>query len=314
MKTRTAGFLIALVAAAFLAWPGPAWPQFQGRLEGIVTDSAGTPLAKVAVTIVSQRTASMYYNVTTDEAGKFSQVGIMPGYFQVSFKKEGFMPKSSEVHVRIADVTRIDVKLDKAIEVVEKAVSDADRLFLKGNKLYDEKKYEEAIAVFQEAINLSGVNWGYFFNLGLAYKKLEKREDALTAFRKAVELNPESYSSNKEVGEALGRAGSFEEAKPYYEKAVALSPDDPDAHFNLGACLLNTGQSEEALAHFLKTTELKPDYADAFYQMGTIYIGLNKVPEATASLEKFLTLAPDHEKAPLAKQLLEFLKKSDISD
>ena len=314
MKTKRAGFIIALVAAAFLAWPGTAWPQFQGRLEGIVTDSAGAPLAKVAITIVSQRTTSMHYELTTDSAGKFIQVGMMPGYFQISFKKEGFMPKSSEVHVKIADITRLEVKLENATEIVERAVSDADRLFLKGNKLYEEKKYEEAVAVFQEAIKLSGVNWGYFLNLGLSYKKLEKPEEALAAFRKAVELNPESYSANKETGEAMAKAGSFEEAKTFYEKAVALSPDDPDAHFNLGACLVNTGQSEEALAHFLKTIELKPDYADALFQMGTIYIGLNKVPEATASLEKFLALAPDHEKAPLAKQLLEYLKKSDISE
>jgi len=54
---------------------------------------------------------------------------------------------------------------------------------------------------------------------------------------------------------------------------------------------------------------LKPDYADAYYQMGTIYIGQNKVPEAKASLEKFLALAPQHEKAPIARQLLDFLKK-----
>ena len=309
MKTRCAGYVLALIAAVVLAWPGPAWPQFQGRLEGVVTDSAGAPLAKVAITIVSQRTASMHYDLTTDSAGRFIQVGMMPGYYQISFKKEGFMPKSSEVHVRIADIAKLDVKLEKGAEIIEKAVSDADRLFLKANKLYEEKKFEEAVAIFQEAIKLSPLNWGYFFNLGLAYKKLEKKEDALASFRKAVELNPDSYSSNKELGEALAKAGSFEEAKPFYEKAVALSPEDPDAHFNLGACLLNTGQTDEALAHFLKTTELKPDYADAYYQIGTIRIGQNKIAEAVSNLENFLTLAPNHEKAPLAKQLLEYLKK-----
>jgi tetratricopeptide (TPR) repeat protein len=313
MKTRSSGILIALIAAAFLAWPGAAGAQFQGRLEGVVTDTAGSPLAKVAITIVSQRTTSMHYELTTDDAGKFIQVGMMPGYFQISFKKDGFMPKSTEVHVRIADVTRLEVTLEKAAEIMVKAVSDADRLFLKGNKLYEEKKYEEAVAAFLEAVGISGVNWGYHLNLGLSYKKLDKRAEALAAFRKAVELNPESYSANKEMGEATAKEGAFEEAKAFYEKAVALSPDDPDAHFNLGACLINTGQSEEALAHFLKTVELKPDYADALFQMGTIYIGLNKVPEATASLEKFLAMAPGHEKAPLAKQLLEYLKKSEIS-
>jgi len=43
--------------------------------------------------------------------------------------------------------------------------------------------------------------------------------------------------------------------------------------------------------------------------MGTILIGQNKAPEAIASLERFLALAPEHEKAGIARQLLEFLKK-----
>jgi thioredoxin-like negative regulator of GroEL len=54
---------------------------------------------------------------------------------------------------------------------------------------------------------------------------------------------------------------------------------------------------------------LKPDHAEAHFQMATILIGQNKTAEAVASLERFLALAPDHEKAGIARQLLEFLKK-----
>jgi tetratricopeptide (TPR) repeat protein len=311
MKTRPLAIAFGLIVVLALA--GPAWPQFQGRLEGTVLDDAGTPLAKVAITIVSLRTSSMHYELKTDAGGRFAQVGMMPGYYQISFKKEGYLPTSSEVHVPIADVATLQIVLKKGAEIVEKAVSDADRLFLKANKFLDDKKYEEAVAAYQEAIKLSPVNWGYYFNLGLAYKKLDQREDAVASFHRAVELNPDSFSANKEMGEALGRAGAFEEARPFFEKAVALSPDDPDGHFNLGVCLINAGQTDEALAHFLKTTELDPDYADAYYQIGTIYIGQNKVPEAVASLEKFLALAPSHEKAPLAKQILEALKRDGLS-
>jgi len=90
---------------------------------------------------------------------------------------------------------------------------------------------------------------------------------------------------------------------------VDVSPEDPDAYYNLGACLINVGRTDEAQAAFSKAVELKPDYIDAYYQIGTIAIGQNKIPEAVAALEKFLSLAPDHEKAPVAKQLLEYLKK-----
>jgi tetratricopeptide (TPR) repeat protein len=292
-----------------LAVSAAAWAQIQGKLMGVVKDGQGNPVEKAVVIVVSTKTSAVSYELTTNKEGRFLQVGIQPGYFQVSVKKDGYLPKSMEVRVSLAGETNIEIKLDTADEIAMKSVSAADQVFLKGNRLYGEQKYAEAAAAFEEAVKMSQPNWGYFFNLGLAYKKMDKKDEAIAAFRKAAELNSESYSSNKELAEALGRGGAFEEAKAYFQKAVELSPDDPDAHYNLGACLTNTGESEAAQAHFQKAVDLKPDYADAYYQLGTIFIGQNKVPEAVQSLEKFLELAPDHEKAPLAKQLLQYLKK-----
>jgi tetratricopeptide (TPR) repeat protein len=283
--------------------------QITGRLTGLVKDGQGNPVEKANVTVVSSKRSTESHELTTNKDGRFLQIGLQPGYFQVTVKKQGYLPKVVEIRVSLDEETKLEIKLDTASEIAEKSYSAADKVFLKGNKLYGEQNYTEAAAAFEEAVKLTQLNWGYYLNLGLAYKKLDRKDDALAAFRKAVELSPGSYSANKELGEALGRGGSFEEAKTYYGKAVELSPDDPDAHYNLGACLTNTGETEAALGQFQKTAELKPDYADAYYQMGTIYIGQNKIPEAVQSLEKFLELAPNHEKAQLARQLLQYIKK-----
>lgn len=280
-----------------------------GKVEGLVTDGTGAPLEKVAVSIVSQVSATIKFELKTDGSGRFVQIGIYPGYYMISFKKEGFAPVSKEIHVAIEDSTKLEVKLEKAEAAMERALSESDKLFLKGNGLYQEKKYEEALTAYQEAIAKSNTQWGYFLNLGLTCKKLDKKDEAASAFAKAVELNPESYSANKEYGEALAKAGNFEAAKKFYQKASELSPSDPDAFYSLGACLTNLGDNEAALAAFQKCVELKADYAEAYYQIGTINIGLNKKAEAIAGLEKFLELAPAHEKASLAKQLLDYLKK-----
>jgi tetratricopeptide (TPR) repeat protein len=281
----------------------------EGKIVGQVLDSSGNPLEKVKVTIISIKVSSRKFEVNTNKEGKFVQIGLWPDYYQVSFKISGFTPLAREVRVRIADETRLEITMEKAGEFMERNISKADKLFLKGYKLYEEQKYEDAAQAYEEALELSSVQWGYYFNLGLAYKKLEKKEKAITAFQKALELNAESYSSNKELGELLARDGSHEKAKTFYQKATELSPDDPDAFFNLGVCMTNLGESEGALESFLRTVELKDDYADAYYQIGTIYIGQNNVEEAKRNLERFLELAPEHEKANIAGQLLEYLKK-----
>jgi Tfp pilus assembly protein PilF len=299
----------AAIALFVLMSAVSAWPQYQGKIGGRVLDAEGKPIEKAEVTIISQRSSSLRYDLKTDKDGRFMQVGITPGYYMVTIKKPGFAPGSKEVHVGVADMQEVEVNLKSVAAEAEKSYSGADKAFLKGNKLYAEQKYAESAAAYAEAIGLDSANWSYHLNLGLALKKSGKTEEALASFRKAVEINPESYSANKETGESLAKSGQHAEAKGYYEKAAGLSPDDPDAQFNLGVCQINLGESEAALPRFQKAVELRPDFADAYYQMATILIGQNTAPEAKAALEKFLALAPEHEKAAIARQLLDFLKK-----
>jgi Tfp pilus assembly protein PilF len=283
--------------------------QVQGKVRGIVTDSQGNPLEKVAVSIISVRTVSQRYETTTGKDGKFAQIGIQPGYYQIVFKKEGFVTKAQEIHIEIASDTNLEIKLETADQVAMKSLSAADKAFANATNLYNKQNFQEAVAGFEEAIKLNPDNWAYYFNLGLALKKLNKTDEAKAAFKKAVELNPDSFSANKEMGEILAREGDFAAAAEYYKKAVTISPSDPDGHYNFGVCLVNLGQSEEAFSQFQKTIELKPDYAEAYFQLGSLYISQNKTKEAIESLKKFIQLAPQDEKAALAKQLLEYLKK-----
>jgi tetratricopeptide (TPR) repeat protein len=263
----------------------------------------------VSVNVVSQRTSSVRYNLTTDKNGKFMQIGLTPGDYIVQFAKEGFAPAAREVHVGIDETTEVEIELKSVNAEEHRALSEADKAFLKGNKLYADQKYAEAAAAYASAIALDPQNWRYYLNLGLSDKKLAKPEEALAAFKKAVDLSPESFSANKETGEALAKAGLLAEARPYYEKAVSLNPDDPNARYNSGLCLVAAGEPEEALAQFRRAVELDPNYADAYYEIGTLMISQNKVAEAVANLEKFVALAPDNPRADIARRLLEALKK-----
>jgi Flp pilus assembly protein TadD len=305
MTPKKVSFIAVFLLVSVLA----ARAQVQGRISGRVLDISGNPIEKVEATIVSQKTSAVHYELKTGKDGRFIQIGMMPGYYVLTLKKTGFAPSSQEIHVGVAGEESVEITLKTVEAKAERTYSAADKSFLTGNKLYAEQKFAEAVAAYEEAIGLDPGNWGYRLNLGLSQKKAGQPEAALAAFRKAAELNPESYSANKETGEALAITKQFAEARSFYEKAVVLSPDDPDGQYNLGVCLVNVGESEAALPRFQKAVEIKPDYAEAYYQMGTILIGQNKAAEACASLEKFLALAPGHEKAGIAKQLLEFLKK-----
>jgi tetratricopeptide (TPR) repeat protein len=303
--------LITLFILILLAVPG--WAQYQGRIEGRVLDDAGNPLEKVEVSIVSSKMGSQKFDLRSDREGRFTQIGLRPGFYLVNFKKEGFAPRSTEVKVSIAEATKFEIKLEPAAAEAMRTMSESDRLFVQGTSLYAEGKFAEAAASYEEAITLNDTQWAYYFNLGLAYKKMEKGEEARAAFLRAQELNPGGYSACKELAESLAKAGKYEEAKALYQKALEISAEEPDVFYNLGLCQVSTGEPEAAIESFSRCIALKPDYADAYFQLGTVYVGQNRVKEAAESLERFLELAPGHEKAGLAKQLLDYLKKQAVT-
>ncbi|MCX7974472.1 MAG: tetratricopeptide repeat protein [Candidatus Aminicenantes bacterium] len=303
---------IFLIFLAIVVSPYWLEAQYQGKIEGKVLDQLGNPIEKAEVIIVAQTSSSINYRLLTDKSGHFIQIGLRPGFYVVEVRKSGFLSRSFEVKVSIAEVTKVEIKLEKAQEVIERNLSEADRYFLQGNKFYADQKYAEAISSFQEAIKINPRQWAYYFNLGLTFKKIHQNEAAVQAFRQAHELNPESFSVNKELGEALARLGNFAEAKSYYEKALILNEEDVDTIYNLGICLVNLGESEKALTYFEKAISLNKEYVDAYYQLGTIYIGLNRVAEAINCLETFLKLASTNDpRIDTARQLLTYLKKNN---
>src|SRR5512139_2414847 len=113
-----------------------AWPQYQGMISGTVRDPDGKPIEKAEVSIVSQKTSTIRYELKTDREGRFVQIGMMPGQYMVSVRKAGFMPDSKEVHVGVAAQENLQISLKSVAAEAEKSYSAADKAFLKGNKLY----------------------------------------------------------------------------------------------------------------------------------------------------------------------------------
>jgi len=298
-----------LLISLFILYSLPLRCQYQGKVKGIVVDDQGNPILGVDVNITSVKYVRRKHHVQTNEDGEFVQVGIYPGWYTIQLTKEGYMPVSTEKKVEIAETVNLKITMHKASKAQQKELSAADKNFVKGNKLFQQEKFEEAIDAYKKAIDMNPKQWSYHFNLGLVFKKAGNNQEALKAFQKAVELNPESFSANKEAGELLAKAEKWSEAKEYYSKAVSINQDDPDTFYNYGAVLYEIGEKEEALDAFLKAIDLDEKYADAYYQAAVIYVSQNKMTEAIKYMETFLELAPDHPKAPTARQILDYLKK-----
>jgi len=65
-------------------------------------------------------------------------------------------------------------------------------LFQTANTLFEEKKYSEAIANYQEIVKNGYENWQVYYNLGNAYYKTGQYGRAILSYERAMRLNPEN--------------------------------------------------------------------------------------------------------------------------
>jgi hypothetical protein len=106
--------------------------------------------------------------------------------------------------------------------------SSAKRINTQGEKLYHEKKLEDAMYRFQDAINMFP-NYGQAYsNLGLTYQKLNRTAEALWANRKAIELasgknkNRVQASSHYNIAKIYEATGHWQESLNHFQMALSL--------------------------------------------------------------------------------------------
>jgi len=68
--------------------------------------------------------------------------------------------------------------------------AEATATFDTGNKLYEERKYAEAAALYETILNSGQVSPALYFNLGNAFFKSGKIGRAIVAYRRAEQLTP----------------------------------------------------------------------------------------------------------------------------
>jgi TolA-binding protein len=85
-----------------------------------------------------------------------------------------------------------------------------------------------------------------------------KLEDAVAIYQKAIDQNPNFYLSHHNLGEVLWKFGRLEEAATAFQKAIQLKPSAAWSYFNLAQVLEQLGREDEAIASYEKASELNP--------------------------------------------------------
>ncbi|ERL89740.1 E3 ubiquitin-protein ligase CHIP [Dendroctonus ponderosae] len=94
-----------------------------------------------------------------------------------------------------------------------------------GNRLYNLRKYDDAINLYSKAIIKNPDVAHYFTNRALCYLKLLKWENACTDCRRALDMDPNLVKGHFFLGQALFEVGSLDESIKHLQRALDLAKE-----------------------------------------------------------------------------------------
>ena len=173
----------------------------------------------------------------------------------------------------------------------------ADIQHKRGLERKAKNQWDDAIAAFRKAIELSPKQAEFYADLGLALKTRNQFDDANAAFRKAVELNPRVAQIYVDRGLALSNQNRLEDAIAEWRNAIDVDANCADAHANLCWVLQNKGEWDKAAPEIQKAIELNPRVGWYHNNYGWGLEHQGQLEEALAEYRKALQLPDDGGKA-----------------
>jgi tetratricopeptide (TPR) repeat protein len=299
--------IAAALAAAACVLAGPARAQDwkgQGRLEGRVLGSDGTPIAGALVKLDNPARGGGP-TIKTDKKGRWAYLGLVAGSWNIDVEAAGHATQKATINLpsESSRMSPFEIRLEKAgppptpPEVLA-AVGKADEAYKAGRFAEAQAEYEKLLALRPDLATT------IHQQLGFSLIQLKRYPEALEHLQKVLDAEPGSTQVRAIMAQAALEGGMTDRGLELLKGVDDASVKDPDVFFNIGVNLLNASRPDDAIVYFGKAVALDASYADGYFRRGLAHLQRGRNAEAKADLEKFIQLQPTGAQTDLARKAL----------
>lgn len=168
-------------------------------------------------------------------------------------------------------------------------------LYKQGMAHIREKRWEEALAAFDAALERDDRHAPSWLNRAKVFMIQERKEEALIAFDRYLEMEPHDTEGayywrglmHRGLGHTEKALADFRKAQPYASKSLK-----PAVLFALAEALVNLGKTEEAYMLTRIETRVRPQDAEILACHAFVRFRKGEVDEALADFANAQALAP----------------------
>lgn len=292
----------------------------KARISGVVKDEQGNSIKSAKIVIQFLEDMQVMREITVDKKGEWAIMGIGTGTWRVTASAEGYISVYKDVYIhQLERNPKITLVLKKTIQSDQVMIEDESTLGLleKTNQLFTEKKYDEAIALLKQFLEINPNVYQAFIDIGDCYREKGELEQALEEYNKALEQAKKDESMGKEmtakalarIGECYMRKEDFEIAQDYFKLSIESYPDNEILAYNVGEIYFSNQKIDEAIHYFELSTQIKSDWGPPYLKLGYAYLNKGDYEKAKLNLNKFLELDPESPEAPRVKNMIDYLEK-----
>jgi superkiller protein 3 len=160
------------------------------------------------------------------------------------------------------------------------------------------QRWEDAVAAYQQAIDLDKRFALPWYNLGNIYSRREESyPDAVNAYDRAIELDPTHGWAYNNLAMVLDRQGRPQDAIDLYRQAIKFHPhrrDQATSWDNLGDVYQARRQYEEAVNAYRQAIDLNPQYARPWKSLGDVYRAQHRPEGVMEAYQQAIALEPGY--------------------
>ena len=182
-----------------------------------------------------------------------------------------------------------------------------DALLAEGISLYDQRKFEEAKTVFEEAVRLKTRSGEARYWLGVSHYELGEDREAAKQLRIAVRHDRKNPDAHLALGRTYMRMKNrMVDARKSLKQALRYDPEHSEVHYFLGIAYMEQSKRDpaapvyvmQARRSFSRAAASNPLHPDAYYRLGLSYENPSRdFKKALALFYRQLMIKPDHQDA-----------------
>jgi tetratricopeptide (TPR) repeat protein len=169
---------------------------------------------------------------------------------------------------------------------------EAFTYFRLGELARKEKRYVDALALFEKALEVDPKNLDVYVSRGVLFKNKGDWTRALKEYRKVLDIFPDHPDANTNYGSYWLHKGDHDKAIEYYNKSISALPSNKVYRYIRGLAYQRKKDHQRAVEDFTKAIELDGGYAEAYGARGASFMQTGKYNKALGDLSKAIELDP----------------------